>query len=95
VEILFSQIKVLDQPPAPRYPEEAKGRKMMTNLVLLLVVDPQGKPISARPLPGPWLGFFAPTGIAYGMRWRFRPAELNGVPLYARFRLTMPFRLRN
>jgi hypothetical protein len=95
VEIPFSQIKVLDQPPAPRYPEEAKGRKMMTNLVLLLVVDPHGKPISARPLPGPWLGFFAPTGIAYGMRWRFRPAELNGVPLYSRFRLTMPFRLRN
>lgn len=71
--------------------QSTQDRKLNTGLV----VDPQGKPISARPVPGPWLGFFAPTGVAYGMRWRFRAAELNGVPMYARFRLTMPFRLRN
>lgn len=94
-DLHFSQIKVLEQPPAPRYPVEAKARKMMTNLILTLVVDPQGKPISCRPVPGPWLGFFAPVGMAYGMRWTFNPALLNGVPQYARFRLTMPFRLRN
>jgi hypothetical protein len=91
----FSQMKVLEQPPAPRYPEEAKLRKMMTHLVLTIVVDPEGRPVSCRPSPGPWLGFFAPTGVAYGMRWRFKAPELNGVPQYARFRLTMPFRLRN
>jgi hypothetical protein len=90
----FSQIKVAHQPPAPRYPEEAKRRRMMTNLVLQIVVDPKGEPISCRPTPGPWLGFFAPTGVQYAMRWRFHPAELNGIPQYARFRLTMPFRLR-
>jgi hypothetical protein len=91
----FSQLRVRDQPPAPRYPEEAKGRKMMTILVMNLVVDAEGRPTSCRPAPGPWLGFFAPTGAAYGLRWRFHPAQLNGLPVTARFRLTMPFRLRD
>ena len=95
MEIDFSQVKVLDQPHPPHYPKEALGRKLMTNLVLRIVIDPQGKPVCSRPLPGPWLGIFAPTGIAYGMKWRFRAAELNGVPQYSGFRLTMPFRLRN
>jgi len=95
VEFHFSQIRVAKQPPAPRYPEEASARKMMTKLELIMVIDPQGKPVSVRPVPGPWLGFFAPTGIEYGMRWRFHPAVLNGVTQYARFHLNMPFRLRN
>jgi len=94
VEFSFSQIRVMDQPSAPRYPEEAKARRMMTRLVLRVVVDPQGIPTSCRPVPGPWLGFFGPYGMEFGMRWRFFPAELNGVPQYARFRITMPFQLR-
>lgn len=91
----FSQIKIAHQPPPPSYPSDAKARRMMTNLVMEIVVDSQGKPVSCRPEPGPWLGFFAPTGAAYGMKWSFQPALLNGVPMPARFRLNMPFRLRN
>jgi protein TonB len=94
VEFSFTQIRIMDQPPAPRYPDEAKARRMMTRLILMVTVDPQGIPTSCRPVPGPWLGFFGPVGIEYGMRWRFHPAELNGVPHYARFRITMPFMLR-
>lgn len=90
----FTQIKILHQPHAPPYPREALIRKLMTNLVVAIVIDPMGKPIWCRPLPGPWLGIFAPTGIAYGMRWQFRPAQKNGEPQYATFLLTMPFRLR-
>lgn len=91
----FSQIRILEQPSPPRYPEDAKQRKMMTNLIMDIVVDPEGRPVSCRPQPGPWLGFFASTGAAYGLRWRFHPAKLNGAPQYAKFRLTMPFRLKN
>jgi len=90
-----SQIKVKHQPSPPQYPREARARKLMTNLVLKLTVDPQGKPVSCRPVPGPWLGFFAPTGTAYGMRWTFVPAQFNGTAVHASFRLTMPFRLKN
>jgi len=91
----FSQIRIKEQPPAPRYPDEARQRKMMTNLIMDIIVDPEGRPVSCRPRPGPWLGFFAATGATYGLRWRFHPAQLNGIPQFARFRLTMPFRLRN
>jgi hypothetical protein len=35
-----------------------------------------------------------PTAEAYAMQWKFEPAMLNGAPQYARFKLTMPFRLR-
>lgn len=91
----YSQIKVKHQPRPPAYPKEAKARKLMTNLVMVVAVDPQGKPVSCRPVPGPWLGFFAPTGAAYGMRWTFVPAQFNGAAIPASFRLTMPFRLKN
>lgn len=91
----FSQIKVDKFPAPPRYPEEARNRKVMSVLVVDMVVDPEGKPVSCRPEPGPWLAFFAPTALEYAGRWTFQPARLNGVPQFARFRLTMPFRLRN
>lgn len=95
VRIDFSQVRVREQPMPPRFPREAQQRQLTTHLVLALVVGAEGTPLACRPLPGPWLGFFAPTGIAYGMRWRFHPAELDGKPQAALFRLTMPFRLRN
>lgn len=90
----FSRLKVLNQPPPPHYPQEAQARRMMTSLVLIVSIDPKGLTTACRPEPGPWLGFFAPTGVSYAMRWRFSPALLNGTPQYARFTLTMPFRLR-
>ncbi|HJW44092.1 MAG TPA: hypothetical protein VJ463_06530 [Geothrix sp.] len=90
----FSQIRIQVQPAPPGYPWEAKNRKLMNLLVMDMVVDTEGRPLSCRPLPGPFLGFFAPTGAAFGLRWRFHPAQLNGVPVPARFRLTLPFRLR-
>lgn len=66
----------------------------MTLLVATLTMDPQGKPVSCRPLPGPWLGFFAPTAVEFGMRWTFRSAEQNGKSPFVRFRMTLPFRLQ-
>jgi len=93
-EIPFQSIKVVEQPPAPSYPLEARVRKMMTILVLKMVVDAEGRPSFARPLPGPWLGFFAPNGVAYSLRWRFRAAEVDHVPTAGYFKLTLPYRLR-
>jgi len=34
------------------------------------------------------------TAENYAMGWKFEPAMLNGVAQTARFKLTMPFRLR-
>lgn len=92
--ITFSAIKVAHMPPPPPYPAEAKLRRMMTHLHLMISIDREGKPIGVRPLPGPWMAFFAPAGISYAMNWRFEPARMNGEPIPARFHLRMPFQLR-
>lgn len=95
VDVDFSTIKVAHQPMAPPYPSEAKARQMMTNLVLSISVNEQGLPVFCRPLPGPWLAFFAPAGIEFAMKWRFK-SSVEGLPLKkSRFKLTMPFRMRS
>lgn len=93
-QIAISTLKIIHMPPAPYYPGEAIVRRMMTTLVVTMFVDPEGRPEGCRPEPGPWLGLFAPTGVAYAMRWRFSPAVFNATPQYAQFTLKMPFRLR-
>jgi TonB family protein len=92
VDFDFSQIRVKYQPPAPPYPIEAKLARVQGTVVLSLIIDPKGEPVrvDAEEGPVPLLS----TAIAYALAWRFEPALLNGVPQYARFKLTMPFRLR-
>lgn len=90
----FQQVKVSYQPPAPRYPVEARTRRLMANLEIQILLDTQGKVCGARAAPGPFLAFFAPTGLEYASRWIFQPAVLNGAPVQARYMLHMPFRLR-
>ena len=92
VDFDFSQIRVKRQPPAPPYPIAAKLARVQGTVVLDLIIDPQGEPILAEAREGPVPLLL--TAIGYALDWRFEPARLNGVPQVARFRLTMPFRLR-
>jgi TonB family protein len=88
----FSQIKVKHQPPAPGYPVAAKMRRIQGTVVVALTIDPTGRPVLADALSGPYE--LLQTAVRYALTWEFEPARLNGVPQYARFKLTMPFRLR-
>lgn len=92
VDFDFSQIRVRYQPPAPHYPTEAKLARVQGTVVLSLIIDPKGEPVRVDAEEGPVP--LLTTAIAYALDWRFEPALLNGVPQYARFKLTMPFRLR-
>jgi len=92
VDFDFSQIRVRYQPPAPAYPIEAKLARVQGTVVLSLIIDPKGEPVRVDAEEGPVP--LLTTAIAYALDWRFEPAKLNGVPQYARFKLTMPFRLR-
>lgn len=85
----FSQIKIRRQPPAPPYPVYAKQRSIEGTVVLMLTIDPSGRPASAEAMEGP--SELLPTAIRYALDWDFDPARLNGVPQVARFRLTLPF----
>ena len=65
-------------PRLPPYPQEAMRRGIMTELVLEIVYDVEGKPVSCRPQPGPWQAFFAPYGIKHAMGFEFEPG-MNAV----------------
>lgn len=88
----FSKIKVTHRPPPPAYPADAKRQMIQGTVVVELTVDEEGVPVSAQALEGP--PQLAPTAVEYAKAWRFEPAKVNGKAVKARFKLTMPFRLR-
>ena len=92
VEFNFSQVRVKHQPPPPPYPAEAKALRVEGTVVLKIEIDPSGKPLFIEAMEGPPLLLI--SAIRYALGWEFEPARLNGVAQYARFNLTMPFRLR-
>lgn len=91
-EVDFSRIKVRHQPPPPPYPAEAREQRIQGTVVVDLVVDETGVPIAVKAIEGPEA--LRPTAIAYAQDWRFEPLKVKGKPAKARFKLTMPFRLR-
>jgi hypothetical protein len=94
VEFGIERMKSKGNPMAPAYPPEARSLSLSTNLHIRMLVGPDGILKWARPEPGYALSFFAPTGLAYAMKWRFEPARVAGVPRPSQFHLTIPFTLR-
>ncbi len=92
VDFDFRQIKVRRQPPAPPYPPVAKANGVQGTVVVVIIVDPMGIPSRAEALSGP--PELLMTAIRFALNWEFEPARFNGIPVVARFKLTMPFNLR-
>lgn len=88
----FSRIKIAFQPKAPAYPADAKEKHIQGTVVVAITIDEQGVPQSVEALEGP--EELRSTATDYAKDWRFEPAQLNGKPIKARFKLTMPFKLR-
>ena len=86
-----SHIKVTYRPEAPAYPAEAKAKGITGTVIVEVLVDRDGRVESAKPVEGP--EELRATAVAYASAWKFKPAVLDGKPVKARFRLTMPFRL--
>jgi TonB family protein len=93
VDVDFSKVKVKTQPPAPRYPLAARQRGIDGTVVVQVTVDPEGRPQRGIVTSGPAL--LKATALRYAMQWLFEPAQVNGEPQWASFRLTMPFHLRD
>lgn len=88
----FSAIKVKVKPPVPPYPAIARIAKIQGTVIVEIIVGVDGVPVSAKALEGPaQLRSYAEN---YAMGWRFEPAQVNGAPVQAKFKLTMPFRLQ-
>ena len=84
----FAQIEVKHQPPPPPYPTLAKLARIQGTVVVELTIDEQGLPIMAHAIDGP--PQLRATAEGYALAWLFEPVTVSGVPVRARFKLTMP-----
>src|SRR6266568_6088547 len=76
------------------YPVEAETAGVQGSVVLALVIDASGEVTEARVLdPGPHPGF-APAALHAVVRFRFRPAEIDGVPAAGEIEYRYEFVLR-
>jgi len=92
VEVGFEEIRVKHQPDAPAYPPEAKAQRIQGTVVVVVVIDAQGKVRDAKAISGP--PELHACAVGYAKTWEFEPVQVKGKPVPARFKLTMPFRLR-
>jgi TonB family protein len=92
VDMPFSKIRVKHQPEAPAYPPEAKAQRIQGTVVVLVSIDADGKVTDAQAKSGP--EELRACAVNYAKAWEFEPAMVKGKPVAARFKLTMPFRLR-
>ncbi len=88
----FSQIKVKFQPAAPAYPADAKEKRIQGTVVVVVTIDTKGVPVKVEAIEGP--EELRPTAVDYAKGWLFEPAKVKGKAVSARFKLTMPFKLR-
>ncbi len=92
VEMAWKKIKVKHQPEAPAYPPEAKAQRIQGTVVVAVTIDVQGKVQDAKAISGP--SELHACAVGYARAWEFEPVKVKGQPVPARFKLTMPFRLR-
>jgi protein TonB len=76
----------------PVYPELARRARIQGPVVLLMTVDEHGQPIQVQVLDGH--PAFHEAAKQAARQWRFEPAQMNGRPVMAAFRLTLKFTLR-
>jgi TonB family protein len=92
VEMDFSKILVKHKPEAPAYPADAKAQRIQGTVVVSVTIDPDGKVTETKAISGP--PELHACAEDYAKSWTFKPAKMKGKPVPARFKLTMPFRLK-
>jgi len=75
--------------PQPIYPDEAKEQKVEGMVTVGIVIDEEGKVISAKVSSGPELLHAASRDAAF--KARFKPTTLNGKPVKATGAMTYNF----
>lgn len=88
----FEQLKIRKQPPPPVYPPEAMARGIQGTVIVSILVDTSGTPMSAEAESGP--NELLEAAIRHALSWEFEPALVNGKPTPVRFKLIMPFKLK-
>jgi TonB family protein len=76
----------------PWYPDEAKRKHIQGKVVLSIIIDAAGTTSDVRMLSSPDQSL-TDSAIAAVKQWRYKPAELNGVPVSIRSTVEVNFQL--
>lgn len=76
----------------PIYPDMARRARIQGLVVLMMKVDEWGQPVQVQVLEGHPV--FHEAAMQAARQWRFEPAQMDGRPVSAAFRLTLKFSLR-
>lgn len=79
--------------PRPAYPSEARRSRTEGEVIVRLVIDPQGRVLRAAAMPGPDNEVFAAATLRAVRSWRFRPAEKDGREVMCWVEIPVRFRL--
>ena len=90
-EFSFNQLAVTFQPGQPPYPPLARAAKAKGAVTVELVIGTDGVPVSAKAISGHNL--LLEHSANWAMKWRFKPALMDGHPVQARFRITMNWKI--
>ena len=77
--------------PAPAYPDAARRMRTSGVVEVEVVIDENGKVISAKPLSGPPI--FRDNAVQAAMRAKFTPSKLSGLPVKVTGRIVYNFRM--
>jgi TonB family protein len=91
IEVSFKSVSILRQ-VQPVYPSLARVAHKEGDVVLMMTINEQGVPTEVRMDSGD--AIFRNDAVHAAQQWRFTPANIDGQPRSARFRLTLQFRLR-
>jgi protein TonB len=75
--------------PGPPYPESASRRRTSASVVLELLVDERGRVARAIPVSGPVQ--FHSAAVAAVLKWRYKPATIDGKSVASQVRATVDF----
>jgi TonB family protein len=76
---------------SPVYPELAIRARSSGTVALDLEIDKAGKVTKATPVSGP--SVFYDAAVKAAMKWRYKPATINGANISSKSRVTMVFNL--
>jgi TonB family protein len=77
----------------PKYPELAVRSRASASVTLDVSIDSQGKVVKAIPVSGP--SIFHNEAIKAAMKWRYKPASIDGTNVPSQSKITFNFNLKN
>ncbi|MDM7996810.1 MAG: TonB family protein [Acidobacteriota bacterium] len=76
----------------PKYPELALRTRASASVTLDVSIDSQGKVVKAIPVSGP--SIFHSEAIKAAMKWRYKPASIDGTNVSSQSTITFNFNLK-